>query len=234
MPHLKRLLAPSFWRVSRKETKWVVTPRPGPHPKSFSIPLSIILTHIIAIAETTGEAKKIIRKGDVLVDGKRRKDYGYAVGLFDVVTIPKIKKTYRVVPAVKGLNLIEISEKESNLKVFKITDKTILKKGKIQLNLHDGKNLLVENNNYKPGDSLLVELPMLKIVEHIPLVKGTIGIVSKGADAGELGKVKEFMKGTLKEPQKIVCEINDTDRIISKSNFIALGKDKPVIKIHKD
>ena len=90
MAHLKRLLTPSFWKVPKKEKKWVVTPHAGPHPKLNSIPLSVILTHIINIADTTTEAKKIIRKGEVFVDGKRRKDYAYPVGLFDVVSIPKI------------------------------------------------------------------------------------------------------------------------------------------------
>ncbi|HDJ96711.1 MAG TPA: 30S ribosomal protein S4e, partial [Candidatus Aenigmarchaeota archaeon] len=28
--HLKRLLAPKFWKLPKKVTKWVVTPRPGP------------------------------------------------------------------------------------------------------------------------------------------------------------------------------------------------------------
>ena len=59
MPHLKRLLAPSFWRVPKKEKKWVVTPHAGPHPKLQSIPLSIILTHITNVADTTTEAKKM-------------------------------------------------------------------------------------------------------------------------------------------------------------------------------
>ena len=230
MSHLKRLLAPSFWRVPKKEKKWVVTPHPGPHPKLQSIPLSIILTHTIKIADTTEEAKKIIRKGEVFIDGKRRKDYAYPAGLFDVISIPKIKKTYRIVPAGKGLNLLEISENEANLKVCKITDKSILKGGKTQLNLHDGKNILVDNGNYKTGDSLLLELPSLKITEHLPLENGTIGIIARGADAGKLGKVKELVKGNMREPQKIVCEINKEDRIVSKNNFVVVGKEKPVIK----
>ncbi len=231
MPHLKRLLAPSFWRVSRKETKWVVTPRPGPHPASFSIPLSIALKHIVNFADTTAEAKKIARKGEVLVDGKRRRDYGYPIGLFDVMSVPKMKKSYRAIPVKKGLEMIEVSEKESILKILKIVGKTVMKKGKTQLNFHDGKNLIVEKDNYKTGDSLLVELPTLKVVEHIPLAKSSVGIVSRGADAGELGKIKEFIKGTIKEPQKILCEIEGAERVVSKNNFIVLGKDKPVIKI---
>lgn len=231
MAHLKRLLAPSFWKVSKKEKKWVVTPRTGPHPKLQSIPLSIMLTHLVKIADTTIEAKKIIRKGEIFVDGKRRKDYAYPVGLFDVVSIPKIKKTYRVVPGVKGLDLIETNEKETNLKICRVDNKSVLKKGKNQLNLHDSKNILVENGNYKTGDSLLLELPSLKIVEHIPLEKGNIGIISNGTGAGKLGKVKELIKGTMREPQRVICEIDKGDRIISRNNFVVVGRDKPLIRI---
>ncbi len=231
MPHLKRLLAPSFWKVPKKEKKWVVTPRPGPHPKLYSIPLSTMLTHIINIADTTSDAKKIIRKGEVFVDGKRRKDYAYPTGLFDTISILKLKKHYRIIPTAKGLDLIETSEKESNLKICRIDNKSILKKGRTQLNFHDGKNILVENGNYKTGDSLLVELPSLKIVEHLPLEKGNVGMISSGTSAGSLGKIKELIKGTMREPQRIVCEIAKKDRTVSRDSFVVVGKEKPVIKV---
>jgi len=231
MAHLKRLLAPSFWRVPKKEKKWVVTPHAGPHPKLHSIPLSVILTHIINIANTTTEAKKIIRKGEVFVDGKRRKDYAYPVGLLDVISIPKINKNYRIIPNVKGLDLVEIDKKETNLKICRVDNKSILKKGRTQLNLHDGKNILVENGDYKTGDSLLLELPILKITEHLPLEKGNLGLISKGTSAGRLGKIKELIKGTMREPQKVVCEIDKQDRTVSRNSFIVIGKDKPAIKI---
>ncbi|MBI1978878.1 MAG: 30S ribosomal protein S4e [Candidatus Aenigmarchaeota archaeon] len=230
MAHLKRLLSPSFWKVPKKEKKWVVTPHAGPHPKMQSIPLSVILTHMLKIADTTTEAKKIIRKGEIFVDGKRRKDYAYPVGLFDVVSVPKLKKHYRVVPGGKGLELIGI-EKDANLKICAIDDKSVLRKSKTQLNLHDGKTILVENGNYKTGDSLLVELPSLKIVEHLPLEKGNIGLISHGTGSGKLGKVKELVKGTIREPQKVVCEVDKEDRTVSKHSFIVVGKERSAIKI---
>lgn len=230
MSRLKRLLAPSFWRVSKKESKWVVSPHAGPHPKMQSIPLSIILKHMLNVADTTEEAKKIVRKGEILVDGKVRKDYAYPVGMFDVVSIPKMKKSYRVIPSVKGLGLMEISDDEAKLKISKIEDKTILKKGKTQLNLHDGKNILAGNGNYKTGDSLLVELPSLKVVEHLPLEKGATGIISRGSDAGKIGKIKELVEGTVREPQKVLCQVEKEDRIVGRNNFVVLGKEKPVIR----
>ena len=173
MSHLKRLSAPPFWKVARKETRWVVAPTPGPHAKLQSIPLSIILKHLLNIANTTTEAKKIIRMGEIIVDGKRKKDYAYPIGMFDTISIPKIKKNYRIVPGPKGLLLSELDGNEANIKICKINNKSTIGKNKTQLNLHDGKNIIVENGDYNTGDSLLLELPSLKILEHLKLEKGT-------------------------------------------------------------
>lgn len=227
---LKRLLAPRFWRVPKKEYTWVVSPKPGPHPKFYCIPLQIIVKNILKIAETAKEAMTIIRRGEILVDGKPRKDHGYPVGLFDTISIPKIKKYYRVVPALKGLILTEIPEKESKRKICKIRDKTSVK-GKLQLNLTDGKNIFATDKKYKTGDSLLLELPSLKIIEHIPLAAGNIGIVSKGKKAGKLGKIKEVIPGTIKEDAKVVCDIDGRKQKILKEEFFVVGKDKPAIEI---
>ncbi len=228
---LKRLLIPEFWRVPRKSTKWVVSPRPGPHPKFYSIPLQIIVRDILKLAETGKEAKTIIKKGEILVDGKPRKDHAYPVGLLDAIAIPRTKKYYRVISDIKGLKLAEIPEKEADKKICKIENKTSLKKGRLQLNLHDGKNLITDEKNYKTGDSLLIELPSLKILQHLALDKGNMGIVSKGANAGKVGKINNIIPGKMKEDVKIVCEIEGREQEILKDRFFVVGKDKPLITV---
>jgi small subunit ribosomal protein S4e len=231
MAKLKALLAPSFWRVPKKVRKWTVSPRPGPHKKFESIPLQIIVRDILKLVDTGKEAKTIINRGEILVDGKPRKDHAYPVGLFDVVAIPSLKQFYRVVPHAGGLKLTKISEKESNSKICKIIGKTIVKKGKIQLNLHDGKNILVDKDEYRTGDSLLVELPNLKIVKRVPLEKGNVGIVVKGKNSGKLGKVKGLIAASVKCPTKIICEIGDKDTEILKDQLFIVGEDKPLITV---
>jgi len=44
--HLKALVAPEFWPILRKEYKWTVKPRPGPHPMERSLPLLLIVRDI--------------------------------------------------------------------------------------------------------------------------------------------------------------------------------------------
>jgi small subunit ribosomal protein S4e len=228
---LKRLLAPEFWKVPKKVRKWVVSPRAGPHPKFYCIPLQILVRDILKLVETGKEARTIIKKGEILVDTKPRKDHAYPVGLFDVISMPRTKQNYRVVPDVKGLALVEIPEKEADKKICKIENKTILKKGKLQLNLHDGKNLLTDNKDYKTGDSILIELTSLKILQHLALEKGNIGIVSEGANVGRIGKIVDIVPGKMKEDAKIVCEIEGKTQEILKERFVVVGKDKPLVTV---
>ena len=230
--HLKRIAAPSFWKISKKAYAWVVRPRAGPHKLEECFPLLIIVRDILKLADNAKEAKKIIKMGEILVDGKVRKDHKFPVGLFDVISIPKMKKFYRIVPARKGLKLIEIDEKESKVKLCKIRNKTIVKNGKVQLNLHDGKNILVDDPTlYKTGDSLLLELPTLKILEHIKLEKGNLGIVIKGKRAGKMGEIEKIVVTRTKDPTRVICKMEGESVEILKEYFFVVGKEKPLIKV---
>ena len=232
MSHLKRLRAPSFWRVKKKASTWVVKPSPGPHKAEESIPLLILLREILKIAETAKDAKKIIKRREIWVDGKPRRDPKFPVGLFDVIHIPKLNKFYRILPTKKGLEVFEIDEKDARVKICRIDGKTTVKKGKMQLNLHDGKNVLVEDpKTYKTGDSLLLELPTLKILKHIPLKPGNLGIVGKGKNCGRLGKVKKIIVTRTKEPTKVICESNGEELEVLKEHFFVIGEKQPLIKV---
>jgi small subunit ribosomal protein S4e len=217
MKKMKRLLAPKFWKVPKKLRKWVVSPRPSPHKKFECIPLQIIIRDILNIAETRKEAKSIIKNREVLVDGKVVKDHKYPVGLMDSIAIPKLNQYYRVIMTRRGLGLIKISKKESKLKICRINNKTIVKKGKLQLNLHDGRNILVDKDVYKTGDSVLIELPTQKILEHIKFEKGSLGLVTKGKNSGNFIKIKKITKPRFNEPTKVIFKVQRTD----KSDFRA-------------
>ena len=183
------------------------------------------------LAETGKEAKSIIKKGEILVDGKPRKDHAYPVGLFDVVFIPKLNECYRVVPTSYGLDLLKINKEESNLKICKILNKTTLKGGKTQLNLNDGKNIIVTEDVYKTNDSLLIEVPSLKIVQHIPLEKGCTGIVVKGKNSGKVCVVDKVYKGEFRKPARVLCKIGEEKIETLLDYLIVLGKEKPLITV---
>lgn len=225
MARLKRLVAPEFWRLEKKKTKLTVAVRAGPHKKRESIPLQIVLREILKFAETGAEAQSILNGRELFVDGKVVRDHAYGVGLMDVVSFPKIKKYYRVVPYAKGFTLIEIPESESKLKLLKINNKTSTTKGKTQLNFHDGKNMLVPKDEYSTGDSILVEVPGMKIVEHIKLAPGNMILIFGGKDIGRTGKVREITSGN------VVYEVEGEKDETIKEHVIVIGKSKPLVKI---
>jgi len=221
---MKRYSIPKFWKMSKKGKKFAITPRPGPHKKTECIPLLVVIRNILNLAETSKEAKGIIKKGEILVDKKPRKDPKYPVGLMDVIEIPSAKKAYRVVIENQGLTLKEIKPEEANKKLCRIQNKTTVKSGVIQLNLHDGRNILTENNSYKPNDSVLIELPSQKILKHFKFEKGAPATIVSGRNLGTKGKIKEIKdRKTMMETSLVIIETTNGD-IETIKDYVFVGE----------
>lgn len=224
MAHMKRYLVPKFWPVPKKERKWVVRPRPGPHPLGFCIPLQILVKDILGYAGSSGEARKIIRAGKILVDRKERKDPGFPVGLMDIVEVPEANECFRVILDRNGLSLERIGKEKTGSKLCRITGKNTLRGGAFQLNLHDGRNILIKGKNpYRPGDTLLISLPEQKILRHFKLDKGSDALVISGANMGTRGKVKEIRerKSMLKK-STVTLEIEKGKTIDTLKEYVIL------------
>lgn len=218
---LKRLVAPKWWPIERKTKKFIVAPR-GPYPKEYSLPLLVLVRDVLKLVETEKEARSVIKKGEILVNERKRKDPKFGIGIFDVIYIPALKKAWRTIPK-KGLSFIEIPENEKKLKICKIIDKKILKGNKTQLNLNDGRNILT-NEKYSTQDSLLIELPEQKIIEHIKFDKNSIAMVLEGKNAGKISKIKEIEKNRVWLSEEKTFEV-------PKELLIVVGRDKPLIKL---
>ncbi len=185
----KRVSAPRSWPIERKTHKFVAKPIPGPHSKEYSLPLIVILRDILKIGEQAKEIKRILHEGKVLVNGVVRKDHRFPVGIFDVISIPATDQHYRILIDNKGKLCLKLTQ-DKNLKLCKIKNKTILKKGAVQLNLNDGWNL-IGTNEYKTGDSVVLSLPDRKIVKHLPRKQGSLAMIVGGAHSGEVARIKE-------------------------------------------
>ena len=238
--HLKRLLAPRFWGLRRKETKFAVKPRPGPHPARYSIPLQVVVRDILKIAENGREAKKIIKQRAVLVDGKARTDFKYPAGLMDVIEIPTLGAAYRVVPTKKGLGLLEIDKDEAKKKLCRIEKKAGLRGGEVQISTHDGRSLRFgkgdakkykECNEYKLGDSLLIELPSQKIIEHLRMDRGSLAVITQGRKVGKSVKIVEIMPARARGASMAVCQLDKEKIEVSKAHMFVVGRAKPSIKL---
>ncbi|MDX1533090.1 MAG: 30S ribosomal protein S4e, partial [Nitrosopumilaceae archaeon] len=82
---LKRQMAPLFWGITRKDKRFVVTVKPGAHPKHSSIPSAVFLRDTLKVVSSLREAKTSIYSGNVKVDGVQRKSLHHGIGLMDVV-----------------------------------------------------------------------------------------------------------------------------------------------------
>ncbi|HTZ61167.1 MAG TPA: 30S ribosomal protein S4e [Thermoplasmata archaeon] len=203
---LKRRAAPRSWTVPRKGTKWIKRPGPGPHAQDQSIPLLLVLRDLRHVVESAREARILLRTGVVQIDGKVAKDLDRGVGLMDTVSLAApLNAHYRVVKNRRGkLVLIAIPAAEATVKLGRVRYKHAVRKGRIEVTLHDGRNLLVAPSSaYKVGDSLKLELPSQKVVEHLPLAVGALAYVAGGSHVGELARVERVEVRNSSQPNLV-------------------------------
>ena len=215
--HLKRKPAPKFWPIHRKEFVWTVKPKPGPHSTSSCLPLALIIRDILDLAKTRKEAKTIISQGKMMVDGKVQRDELFSTGLMDVISIPEVEGTYRILPSEKGLTLHSIEKDEAGFKLCRIENKTIVSGGHVQLNLHDGRNILIrvktpkkpEEDVYRAMDTLKINVPDQEVVGHMKLVEGAPAIIVGGKNVGRHGKIVDIEEKLGQKRRKLLVTIED-------------------------
>lgn len=229
--HLKRYKAPKSWPIHPKEDTWTVKPSAGSHSIEDSIPLTLVIRDILKLADNSREAKRIINSGNVLVDGKVVKDYKFPVGFMDIVDIPKTGESYRVLLDRKSRLQLDLIE-DNTLKLSKIVNKSTIKGGKTQLNFHDGKNLIVDEDVYSVGDVISLKVPENEINEIYPLKEGAIVLVTGGKHTGELGTVSEIIENKSSNPNTIIIENNAKEEFLTLKDYaFVIGEDSSVISL---
>ncbi len=204
--HQKRISAPRSWPIAKKTSTWVVAPSSGAHSK-HAVPMLVVLRDILGLADNAKEAKRILHKGDVVVNGRIIKDHKAQVGLFDVLSIAGT--SYRMLPNPRGkYELIQISEDEAQSKLARIDNITVLKGGRFQYNLHDGTNLLLQEK-HATGDSLVLSLPDYRLIERYERKPGSVAMVVGGKHSGETGTIVELKKTGGSRPNMITIERDD-------------------------
>jgi len=239
--HLKRLAAPEFWPILRKERAWTVKPSAGPHPIGRSLPLLIIVRDILGLADTAREARRIIAEGHIKVDGRIRKNYKYPVGIMDVIEIIDTQEYFRMIPVpVKVMTLIPIPKEEASFKICRIENKTTVKGGNIQLNLHDGRNVVVRVNDpsnpeedvYKTMSSVKVGLPDNELLEHYPLNEGVTVIVIGGRNVGRVAKILSISEGMRHYRKQVALEDFKGNKFYTTlDKIMVIGREKPEITL---
>lgn len=198
MSYLKRYAAPRSWTLLRKENVYVARPAPGAHPKEKSMPLLLVLKRL-GHASTTKEARIILRRTLVLVDGRRITDHHFSVGLMDTISLVGADEHYRVLIDGKArIVLQKTAEKDVKSKPCRVLGKTLVKGGKMQLAVSGGRSILTDRKDIDTGDTVVIGLPKQAITGTIKLEKGATILLTAGRHAGTVGVVEDIEKDRIR------------------------------------
>lgn len=226
--HLTRLAVPRSWNVPTKTNKYITRPIAGAHSLNMGISLNILVRDLLKLANTAKEVKSILNNEELIINGKTRKEPKYMVGFMDIISLPKLKKAYRIILNKKGkLVPVQIEEKEADIKLAKINNKIKIKGNKIQLNLSDGTNFLIEKDDFKTGSTVLISLKEGKIIDKIELKKGVSVMLTGGKHLGKIGTIESI------DGENVSYKEGKESHLTLKKYAFVVGNDNPIITINE-
>jgi small subunit ribosomal protein S4e len=227
--HMKRLAAPATWPLKRKMAVWATKTSPGAHSIESSMPAVMVLRDMIGVCDTAREAKRIIGNRELFVDGSAVKNPKAPIGIMDTISIPKMKLNYRMLLTDKGkLTLVAISEAEASWKLCRIEGKTKISGGKIQLNLSGGRNLVLDKNQYKTGDTVKIDLMDQTVLAAYTMGDGASALIINGALAGKVETIAKCV--AVKGSGDNIVTFKSGIETVRRTVFI-IGSSKPEIKL---
>jgi small subunit ribosomal protein S4e len=184
--HQTRFNASLKLPIKRKGTKYLAR---AISDNDNSVPVIIALRDMLGLAKTSAEVKSMIHRKLIKLNGRLVSESSSSIKLFNIL---EADKSYTLSLSSTGKFILEES-KDTKLRLCKITGKTLIGKGKIQFNLHDGSNL-ISKEKLAIGDSVYLDMSG-KMVKHKALDKGTSALVISGKYMGTNVKVDSVKEG---------------------------------------
>lgn len=204
--HQTRQNTPVQWPVPRKGTKYVASARLN---KGSSVPVVVAIRDMLHLAKTSKEVKEMIKKRLITINDRTVYDLTDTVKLFSLL---KADKTYQLTLLPTGKFVF--SETKSKERPCKVVNKTLVSKGKIQINLSDGSNILAANN-IKVGDTVYMDSSN-KMKKHLAVEKGAEVLVFSGKYSGTKGKIKSI------EGNTVLVSFKDKEANLPNSSVLVL------------
>ncbi|MEM4368558.1 MAG: S4 domain-containing protein [Candidatus Anstonellales archaeon] len=224
---LKRITVPKVIPVRKKKHyTWLAKPKPGKHKRDKAITLLSLLRDVLGFANDAKQAKSIVKRGLVKVDGKIVKEENTGLGLMDVIEITdgQTKKFYQIYMTRKGLFPIEINERSAEIKLKKITGKRMIKGKKIQLSFHDGTTVLADNS-YKVNDSVVYNLKSRQIDKLIKFEENALVYITDGKHKGKvMTLIKEIPRYGSQENEALVRDKEGKEYITTRSYLFPVNE----------
>ncbi|MHA1258986.1 MAG: 30S ribosomal protein S4e [Candidatus Heimdallarchaeaceae archaeon] len=211
--HLKRYVVSKHIPIQKKAYTYTVKPSAGPHSADDCIPIAILLRDMFNYARNMSEVKRILHERNVMVDGKVRTDRKYPLGFMDVISF------------------------ETKVKLCQIRNKTTIKNGLTQLNLHDGRNIVLSKDqssmtNYSTHDTIKISLPDQTILEKYELKIGNYGFVTSGRWMGKHGIISEISEHGTSKSKTVTLSTSDGEELVTLYRYIfVVGNDAPSVTI---
>ncbi|MBI2109804.1 30S ribosomal protein S4e [Candidatus Woesearchaeota archaeon] len=218
---MKRVAAPKSWPISRKGSKFVTRPLPGPHSLETGIPINIILKDILKLAKTSREVKTILNDGKVSINGITRKEPKFNAGILDIVNLKGVGN-YIILFDSNGKLRLKETKNDEKTKFVKIMNKTVLRGKVTQLNFIDGTNLLIDKDAYKVGDSLILDGK--SVVKHLKFEKGATVYLTGGKHVGKLGILDEIKSFKGMQQDKVVLNLGKEKAETLKKYAVVVDK----------
>ncbi|MBS3088306.1 KOW motif-containing protein [Candidatus Pacearchaeota archaeon] len=192
--------------IRRKGTKYIA--RPSSHIQN-SIPVVIAIRDMLKLARTSKEVKHMIKNKSLKINGKEVKDYRESIKLLNIFEADK--------PYILTLtenNRFNLEPSKSKERICKVINKSLLNGNKIQLNLHDGSNILAKEK-ISTNDTIYLS-PENKIIKTVSMEEGKECFVSSGKYVGKKGKIESV------EENKVKVKLKEGTVELNKSNLIAI------------
>jgi small subunit ribosomal protein S4e len=209
-------------------------PSAGAHPSEVSVPLGVVLRDYLEITDSAREARRAVGDHRVHIDGTVAHDVNRSVGFMDVVSFPETDDHYRVLLDERGrVLLVPVDEDRASWKLARIQDKTTVPGGNVQLNLHDGRNHVLEPeaDEYNTGDVLQLAIPDQAIENAYTIEPGRTAMVTGGSHAGELATVEEIE--VTRNPKGNLAHLTKGEEEITTiaSYVFVIGADEPAVTV---
>lgn len=192
--------------LARKGTKYVV--RSSSHLQS-SVPVLIAVRDMLKLALTAKEVKEMIKQKSLKINGREVKDTKESINLFNIFHAGK-----DYILTFSPLGKFSLEETKDKDRLAKVVGKKILKGKKVQINLHDGTNIL-SNEKISVGDSVYVD-QQNKIIKSLSIEKAKEGLVISGKYIGKKGKIRSI------KPGEVEMELDGKTVLLRKGGIIAI------------
>jgi small subunit ribosomal protein S4e len=106
-------------------------------------------------------------------------------------------------------------------KLCKIISKRQLGKSRFQLNMHDGRNIMVqESAKYATGGTLRISVPKQEVAEYYPLKAGARCLVYKGVHSGKVATLSELIEREASAATDAMLKTGDGSQFITRKDYL--------------